>query len=118
VRRRSVSGREAFARNNEGGGVGAPVEEELNQDVDPQHAVLADVVVGETPYEEEDGKEDEADELEWLAADSVNGKYGKPVARNGSCTDENAVASGEIVELMVNSSATSIANCLENGGRV
>lgn len=77
--------------------------------------MLTDVVVGESPNKEEDGENDEADELEGLATDGVDGSYGKPVARNGSSTDEDTVASGEVVELMVDSSSTSIADGCENG---
>lgn len=47
----AVASWEALARDDEGGGVGAPVEEELDQDVDGQHGVGAEVLKGEALFE-------------------------------------------------------------------
>jgi hypothetical protein len=45
---RTVAGGEAFARHDEGSGVGTPVEEQLDEDVDGQHGMGAEVLEGET----------------------------------------------------------------------
>jgi hypothetical protein len=48
VRGGTVAGGEALSGHDEGGGVGSPVEEQLNEDVDGQHGVGAEVLEGET----------------------------------------------------------------------
>ena len=44
----TVASWEALSGHDEGGRVGAPVEEELDEDVDGQHGVVAEVTVGES----------------------------------------------------------------------
>src|SRR5690242_2192040 len=80
--------------------------------------MAAEVMVGETPDDEQNGKHDEADKLKDLAADSVNCRNCQPVTRNGTSTDEDAVTSSQVVELVVDGRTTTIANSLENSGRV
>jgi hypothetical protein len=48
VRGGTVASGETLSRNNEGGSVGAPVEEQLDEDVDAQHGVRAEVLECET----------------------------------------------------------------------
>jgi hypothetical protein len=48
VRGGPVASGEALSGHDEGGGVGSPVEEQLNEDVDAQHGVGAEVLEGET----------------------------------------------------------------------
>ena len=50
----AVAGWEAFAGHDEGGGVGAEVEEELGEDVDCEEAMSAEFGVGEAEDAEED----------------------------------------------------------------
>lgn len=45
--RRAVAGREALAGDDEGGGVGPPVEEEVGDDVEREQRRLAQAVVRE-----------------------------------------------------------------------
>ena len=80
--------------------------------------MAADVVVRETPDQEEDGQEDESNQLERLAADSIDGGNGEPVTRNGTGADQNTVTSCKVVELVVDRGTTSVANSLENSGAV
>lgn len=51
------------------------VEEELDKDVDTQHTMATNVFVGETPDDEKDSQESEANELEGLATDGVDCSY-------------------------------------------
>jgi hypothetical protein len=50
----TISGREAFSGNNEGGCVGAEVEEKLSQNVKSEKGVAGKVSIGETEDAEED----------------------------------------------------------------
>ena len=45
---RAVAGGEALSRHDEGGGVGTPVKEQLDENVDGQHGVGTKVLEGET----------------------------------------------------------------------
>lgn len=101
VRGRSVPRREALAGNNEGGRVGTKVEEELRQDVHSQQAVLAQLVVGEAHDDEEDGEDGETHQLDRLAADGVDRGHGHPVARDRTGQDNDEVADGGVVEVLV-----------------
>jgi hypothetical protein len=115
---RPVASREALSGHDEGGGVGAPVEEKLNEDVDAQHAVGAEVLEGESPDDEQDGQEDEANELQGLAADSVKGSDREPVTRDGTSADENAVTGSKVKELMVDGKTVSVTDGLEDSGGI
>ena len=72
VRGGAVAGGEALAGDDEGGRVGAEVEEEVAEDVEGEEAVVADDVVAEAHDAEEDGEEDEAHELDGFPADRVD----------------------------------------------
>lgn len=74
VRGGAVARREALAGHDEGGGVGAEVEEELGEDVERQEGGVRDLVVGEADYDEEDREHGEAHELDGLAAEGVDGR--------------------------------------------
>lgn len=108
----------AFSRDDERCGVGTPIEEKLNENVDGQHTVGANVLVGEAPDDEQNSEEDEADQLKGLAAHCVDGGNCEPVTRDGTSADENAVTGGKIEELAVDGSTAAVADCLENGSGV
>jgi|TARA_R110002003_G_scaffold52_13_gene4446 hypothetical protein len=80
--------------------------------------MAAEVVVGETPNTKEDGEQDEADELEGLAADGVNSGNGEPVAWNGASANQDAVSCGKVVELVVDSCAATVPNGLEDSSGI
>lgn len=111
----SVAGGEALARNDEGGRVGAEVEEELGQDVEGEETASSDLVVGETHDTEDDGEDDEAHELNRLTADSVNKSDSHPVSGNGTSADKDDVTDGDVVEELVHVVAVSVSDSLENG---
>jgi hypothetical protein len=69
-------------------------------------------------YNEEDGEHSEADQLERLATHEVECSNGEPVSRNSSRTDQNAVTSGDVVELVIDGTSTAVADGLENGSLV
>lgn len=77
------------------------VKEKLHDDVNSEHALVAELVEGETPNYEENGEEREADELDGLAADGVDGKYRHPVSGDGTSADEDGVTGSQVVELLV-----------------
>lgn len=83
----AVSSREALAGDDECSCVGAEVEEELSDDIDTEHSLGLDVMVVETPDQEEDSKDGEAHVLNWLAANSVDGGNTEPIARNCASTN-------------------------------
>jgi hypothetical protein len=106
----AVAGGEALAGDDEGGGVGAEVEEELGQHVDGEKAVGGDVVISETHDDEEDGEDGEAHELDGLAADDIDSGHGEPVTGHGTSEHDDQVTDGSIVEVLVGGGST--------GGRV
>lgn len=79
VTRRPVPRREALARHDERGGVGAEVEEELGDDVERQERSQGQVVVGEAEDAEQDGEDEEPGYLQRPAAYDVDGEYRSPV---------------------------------------
>lgn len=114
VRGRPVAGWEAFARHDEGGGVGAEVEEELGEHIERQQAVFADLVVGKSNDDEEDGQNGKAHELNRLATNRVDRGDSHPVAWNGAGADNDQVADSSVAEDVVHIAAAGIANGTEN----
>lgn len=119
VRGRTVTGREDFTRNDEGGCVGAKVEEELSNDVDGEEAVGGKLVVSKAHDNEEDGEDDETSHLDRLAAESINGGNRDPVARDGTSQDDDDVADSGVVEKLVDvldvARRGRVADSLKNG---
>ena len=112
----SVTCREAFSRNNEGGGVGAKIEEKLSQDIQGQETALIQVVVGETNDNEDDGEEDEAHQLNWLTADGIDSGNGDPVTWDGASADDDQVADSSVVQHFPHGVTFGVADGLENDG--
>lgn len=108
----AVAGWEALAGNDEGGGVGAEVEEELSEDKEGEKAsgVALEVVVSEAENDEDDGEEGEAHELNGLATDGVDESDGDPVAWDGAGADDDEVADGGVVEDFVDGVAAGVAD--------
>jgi hypothetical protein len=110
------------------------VEEKLDQNVDSQLSMGLDVMESKSPdlgqlahvldtkgcitYDEENGEHREADELKGLATNGVYSSDSKPVSRNGSRADQNTVSSSDVVELVVNSEATPVADRCKDCGLV
>lgn len=111
----SVAGWEALSWNDEGCAVGSEVEEELSQDVAGEETARADLVVGETHDAEEDGQDDEAHELDWLAANSVNESDGHPVTWDGTSADQDDVTNGNVVEELVGVDTLAVTDSLKDG---
>jgi len=114
----TVASGEALAGDNEGGCVGAPVEEELDKDVDTELTVCADLVEGEAPDPEEQREEAETDELEGSTSDGVEGGDSKPVSRNGTRAHKNAVTRGQVEQDLIQVGARSVTDGGKNGRRV
>ena len=98
---RPVSCGKALSRNDECGGVGPEVEEELRDDEAGEQAGGADRVVAEAHDAEEDGQQGEAHELDWLAADGIAEGNGDPVAGDGTCADKDDVADCDVHVVVV-----------------
>lgn len=96
-----VSCGEALAGNDESGGVGAEVEEELGEHEAGEEAGGADRVVAEAHDAEEDGQKGEAHQLDWLAADGVAEGDCDPVTGNGTGADKDDVADGDVVVIVI-----------------
>lgn len=110
VRGGTVAGREALARNDEGGGVGTEVEEELAQNVETEFAARANDVVSEAEDAEEDGEESKAHDLDRLATDSVNKSDSDPVTRDGTSTDDDQVTDSVVVVDLVHVLTTGVTD--------
>jgi len=115
---RSVACREALAWNDESRRVRSEIEEEFGKDIASEQTACADCVVSETYYAEEDGEDDKATKLDWLAAESVNSSHGHPVAGDGAGTDKDDVANTDVEESLINILSLAITNSLQNRGVV
>lgn len=118
VRGGPVACRETFAGHDEGGGVGAEVEEELSNDVEGEQATLVQFVVGEADDDKDDGEDGEAHELDGLAADGVNRRHRDPVAWDGAGADNDQIADGGVVEDLIHVVTLGVANGGQNDGVV
>ena len=125
-----------FTRDDEGGGVGAEVEEELSDNVASEETLFSDLVVScemvrsllfdigrieqltETHDTEHDGQNDETTELNRLAADSINGCNGDPVTGDSASADQDQVTDRDVIEDLVNGVTLGVADLLQNGGVV
>lgn len=96
------------------------VEEELSDDVDSKEAVGAQLVVGETHDDEEDGQDSEATKLDGLTAQSINGSDRNPVSRDGTSEDNDNVTNGGVVQVLVDGGGVlgRVANDAQNGAVV
>lgn len=113
-----VPGREALAGHDEGRRVGPEVEEELGDDVESQQATLAQLVVGKTDDDEDDGEDEETHELDGLAAEGVDGRHGDPVPGDGTGADDDQVTNGGVVKDLVHVVALGVANGRQDDGVV
>ena len=116
----AIAGGEALAGHDEGGGVGAEVEEELAEHVQRQESVLflAELLVGESDDAEEDGQHDETHELNRLAADSVDCCDCDPVSGDGTGADDDQVTNSSVAEDMVDVGAAGVSDSGKNDGVV
>jgi len=117
----AIAGREHLARDNEGGRVGAKVEEKLGQrekNKEEDGRVVEDGIVTEAEDEEDDGQNGETTELDGLATNLLNGEHGDPIARNGAQQIDDDVTDDSVVEVGVSVSTTSELNGLEDEGVV
>ena len=72
------------------------------------------MLVGETPYNKEDGEDSEASQLQGLASDGINGCDRQPVSRDSASADQNSVTSSKVVQLLVEGCTASVADSLEH----
>lgn len=115
---RSVTGRENLTGNNEGGGVGSPVGEELGKNVKSKKTVLTNLVVSKTNDAEDSGQGNETTKLNGLAANDIKSGNREPVTGNGTSAGNDNVTDGSVVQVVVDVLLTGVANGLENDGVV
>jgi len=118
MRGRSVAGWEAFSRNDEGGGVGSEVEEELSQDIKSQETTLMQFVVREADDNEDDSEQDETHKLNGFPTDGVDRSDGDPITGNGTGADNDQVADSISAEDFVDVAALGEADGGQNNGVV
>lgn len=120
VRGRPIPRGEALARNDERGGVGSEVKEELRDHIQPQKTIVRVLqrVIGESNDNEESSQHDETHQLDRLATNPVHRRNSHPVARDGSSTDEDQVAHSVVVEVLVDGRTTGVADRSQNNGVV
>lgn len=114
VRSGAVAGREALSRDDEGGGIGTEVEEELAENVESKLAVSSNDVVTETENAEEDGEQSETHKLDRLAANGVNKGNSDPVTGDGTSADDDQVTDSGVVVSLVHVGTTTVADSREN----
>jgi len=101
---RTVTSGEDLTRNDEGGGVGAKVLEEVGQAVEEDESLSAtitgdELIVSETHDDESASEDDETHELDRLASPRVDEKEGNPVSGDETCDGEDQVADGDVVQV-------------------
>jgi hypothetical protein len=94
------------------------IEEELHKNIKRKHSMAGEMLVGESPDDEENGQANESHQLDRLTSEGVDSGNSHPVTWDGASTDKNAVTSGQIIEDLVNIRTRSIANSCEHSRRV
>lgn len=107
VRSGTITSGENFTGDNERGGVGAEVLEEVGETVLEENkglgggGVLRESVVTETKDAEEDSEDNEFHELDGLATPAVNREEGGPITGDETGDDEDQVADRDVLEVLV-----------------
>ena len=101
VRGRSISGWEDLTRDNERGGIGTKVLEEIAKTIKSEESASGNDVVSETDNTEKDGENNEAHELNGFAADGVNSCNGDPVPGDQAGARQNDITNTQVVKPMV-----------------
>jgi hypothetical protein len=114
----TVTSGEALSGDDEGGGVGAEVEEELAENVETKLAARANDIVTETEDAEEDGEESETHELDGLATNGINESDSNPVTGDGTSADNDQVTDSGVVVDLVHVLATGVTDGLEDNSVV
>jgi len=122
MRSRTISGGEDFSRDDESGGVGAKVEEELANGVERNEQPdcgVQNLVIENGENGENDCKNDKTHQLHAFPADSFNKDDGEPVPRHSSHNVDNGISGGKGVKFVVGMSlAGAPANLRQNKGLV
>lgn len=63
---------------------------------------------------EHDGEQEETEDLEWLAADGVNGQDSGPVSGKRAGSGKNNHANRVVPQLKIHVAATAVANSMEH----
>lgn len=113
VTRGSISCREAFSWDNKRSCVRAGIEQELANDVQGKQGSPCQAFVCESENAEEDGKEKEANHLEWLTTEGVDSEDGSPIARQRARTSQNDHSHCLVVKFFVKRVTCTIADCLK-----
>lgn len=111
---RSIASREYLAGDNEGGGVGSRIEEELGQRVQCHQSSAGQIPKVKTNNTEQQCQHEEPKPLDGLAADSINQAGGDPVSGNSTGKDEDEVAHSSVVVDQVHVATTTPADGIEN----
>jgi hypothetical protein len=80
--------------------------------------MAGEMLIGETPDDEEDGKADESHQLDRLTSDSVDSGNSHPVTWDGTSANENAVTSGQVKENLIDIWSSTVANSGKDSGGV
>jgi hypothetical protein len=115
---RAISGREAFARDDERGCVRAGVEKKLPNDVQCEQAPLSQIVVCKTKNAKENCEKKESHNLQWLATEGVDGENRRPVAGKRASTSQDNHPHRLVLELVKKIVASTITDSVEDKGVV
>jgi len=111
MRGRPVPSREDLSGDDEGGGVGAEILEEIRQAIQEHKRLLGTITRGELIIskahdDEEDGEDDEAHELDGFAAPGVDEEEGDPVPWDETCGGEDEISDTDVVQIVVDGADT------------
>lgn len=98
---RSISRRITLPWDDERGGVGTEVEEELRDYIQGEHGVGGETVGGEAKDAKQGGKNKEAKELQRLATYGVDGEYRGPVPWDRASDGKNYESDGGVMKFVV-----------------
>jgi hypothetical protein len=106
VRGRTVTGGEDLTGDDEGGGVGAKVLEEIGDTVEEDESLGSsgsgdELVVRETHDDESASEDAETHKLNGLAAPLVDYKEGGPVPGNETSNGKDQVAKGDVPQVVI-----------------
>lgn len=118
---RTITSWEGLARDNESGGVGAEVLEEVGQAVEEDEGLgggggSGELVVTETHDDEDNGKHDEAHKLNGLATPAVDEDEGNPVSGDETGDGEDQVSDTDVPEVVEDLEGPSAAGSSETDG--
>ena len=118
---RTVTSGEGLTRNNEGGGVGAEVLEEVCEAIEEDESLGSTgaggkLIVGETHDDEGASENDETHHLDRFSSPRVDENEGNPVSGNEASNGKNQVSDGDVHQVVIDLMRSSATRSAETDG--